>query len=141
MSTSSSASYLLTYAPRSRRSIGHLRPLAIELCSALLWPFQSSWSLAVSALLQCLASNGCQAGLSSSSPVGSRSGLGVWCMLDAGFLKVCSIQPHFLQCVWGLSNYPIYAHAFFSFENSIIVVAVVIVAAITAVVVVLAIIT
>ena len=63
---------LLTYAHRSRWSIGHLRPLAIALCSGLLWPFQTSWSLAVSALLQCLASNCCEAGLSSSSPAGSR---------------------------------------------------------------------
>ena len=31
--------YLLTYAHRSRWSIGHLRPLAIALCSGLLWPF------------------------------------------------------------------------------------------------------
>ena len=46
------AYYLLTYAHRSRWSIGHLRPLAIALCSELLWPFQTSWSRAVSALLQ-----------------------------------------------------------------------------------------
>ena len=38
---------------------------------------------AVSALLQCLASNCCKAGLSSSSPAGSRSGLGVWCWMLA----------------------------------------------------------
>ena len=67
----------ITYAHRSRWSIGHQRPLAIALSSGLLWPFQASWSLAVSALLQCLASNCCEAGLSFSSPVGSRSGLGV----------------------------------------------------------------
>ena len=57
---------------------GHQRPLAIALCSGLLWSFWTSWSPAVSALLQCLASNCCEAGLSSSFPVGSRSGLGVW---------------------------------------------------------------
>ena len=57
---------------------------AIALCSGLLWSFRTSWSPAVSALLQCLASNCCVAGLSSSSPAGSRSGLGVWCwMLDS----------------------------------------------------------
>ena len=67
----------LTYAHRSRWSIAHQRPLAIALSSGLLWPFQTSWSLAVSALLQCLASNCCEAGLSFSSPVGSRSGFGV----------------------------------------------------------------
>ena len=54
---------LLTYAHRSRWSIDHLRPLAIALCSGLLWPFHTTWSLAVSALIQCLASNCCQAGL------------------------------------------------------------------------------
>ena len=77
---------LLTYAHRSRWSIGHLRPLAIALCSGLLWPFQTSWSLAVPALIQCLASNCCEAGLSSSSPAGSRSGLacGAGCWLPEG---------------------------------------------------------
>ena len=79
----------LTYAHRSRWSIGHLRPLAIALCSGLLWPFQSCWSL-VSALLQCLASNCSEDGLSSSSPVGSRSGLGVWCWMLAGFCRCAS---------------------------------------------------
>ena len=48
---------LLTYyAHRSRWSIGHLRPLTIALCSGLLWSFRTSWSPALSALLQCLAS-------------------------------------------------------------------------------------
>ena len=56
---------------------------AITLCSGLLLSFRTSWSPAVSALLQCLASNCCKAGLSSSSPVGSRSGLGVWCWMLA----------------------------------------------------------
>ena len=37
--------YSRTYAHRSRWSIGHLRPLAIALCSGLLWPFQSNWSI------------------------------------------------------------------------------------------------
>ena len=73
----------LTYAHRSRWSIGQQRPLAIALCSGLLWSFRTSWSLAVSALLQSLASNSCEAGLSFSSPVGSRSGLGVWCWMLA----------------------------------------------------------
>ena len=48
---------LLTYAHRFRWSIGHPRPLAIALCSGLLWSFRTSWSLAVSALLQCLTSS------------------------------------------------------------------------------------
>ena len=53
--------------------------------AALVIPPVSFWSLAVSALLQCLASNCCEAGLSFSFPVGSRSGLGVWCwMLASG---------------------------------------------------------
>ena len=37
--------YLLTYAHRSWWSIGHQRPLAITLCSGLLWSFRTSWSL------------------------------------------------------------------------------------------------
>ena len=85
---------LLTYAHCSRWSISHLRPLAIALCSGLLWPFQSSWSLVTSAVLQCLASNCCEAGLSSSSPASSRSAARR-VVLDAGFLRVCPIQPHF----------------------------------------------
>ena len=75
--------YLLTYAHRSQWSIGHQRPPAFVLCSGLLLLFRTSWSPAVSALLQCLASNCCEAGLSSSSLVGSRSGLGVWCWMLA----------------------------------------------------------
>ena len=75
--------YLLTYAHRSQWSIGHQRPPAIALCSGLLLSFRTSWSPAVSALLQCLASNCCEAGLSSSSLEGSRSGLGVWCWMLA----------------------------------------------------------
>ena len=77
------AVYLLTYAHRSQWSIGHQQPPAIALCSGLLLSFHTSWSPAVSALLQCLASNCCEAGLSSSSPAGSRSGLGVWCWMLA----------------------------------------------------------
>ena len=71
--------YLLTYAHRSQWSVGHQRPPAMALCSGLLLSFRISWSPAVSALLQCLASNCCEAGLSSSS----RSGLGVWCWMLA----------------------------------------------------------
>ena len=74
---------LLTYAHRSQWSIGHQRPPAIALCSGLLLSFRTSWSPAVSVLLQCLTSNCCEAGLSSSSPAGSRSGLGVWCWMLA----------------------------------------------------------
>ena len=55
----------------------------IALCSGLLWSFRTSWSPAVSALLQCFASDCCEVGLSSSSPAGSRSGLGVWCWMLA----------------------------------------------------------
>ena len=84
-------SSLLTYAYRSQWSIGHLRPLAIALCSGLLLSFQSSWSLVASALLQCLASNCCEAGLSSSFfPCGFQ--VRAWrVVLDAGFLRVCPI--------------------------------------------------
>ena len=83
MHTQTLTTYLLTYAHRSQWSIGHQRPPAIALCSGLLLSFRTSWSPAVSALLQCLASNCCEAGLSSSSPAGSRSGLGVWCWMLA----------------------------------------------------------
>ena len=55
--------YLLTYAHRSQWSIGHQRPPAIALCSGLLLSFRTSWSPAVSALLQCLASKCCEAGV------------------------------------------------------------------------------
>ena len=73
--------YLLTYAHHLQWTIGHQWPPAITLCSGLLLSFPTSWSPAVSALLQCLTSNCCEAGLSSSSsPAGSRSGLGVWCL-------------------------------------------------------------
>ena len=73
---------LLTYAHRSWWSTGHQRPLVIALCSGLFWPFRTP---AVSALLQCLASNCCEAGLSSSSPAGSRSGLDMWCWMLASW--------------------------------------------------------
>ena len=81
----SKPSYLLTYAQRSLWSIGDQRPPAIALCSGLLRSFRTSWSLAVSVLLQCLASNCCEAGLSFCSPAGSRSGLGVWCWMLASW--------------------------------------------------------
>ena len=95
---------LLTYAHRSRWSIGHQRPLAIALCSGLLWPFQSSWSFAVSALLQCLASNCCQAGLSFSCPTGSSTGLGVWCWLPEGVFSPAPLPPQCLLGHWFLSR-------------------------------------
>ena len=98
---------LFTYARRSRWSIGHLRPLAIALWSGLLWPFQSSWSLAVSALLQCLASNCCEAGLSSSSPAGSRSGLGVWCWMLASWGCVRSSPTSSAVSAWPLVTVPL----------------------------------
>ena len=41
-----------TYAHGSRWSRGHSWPLAVALCCGLLWLFQSSWSIAVSTLLQ-----------------------------------------------------------------------------------------
>ena len=98
--------YLLTYAHCSRRSIGHQRPLAITLCSGLLLSFRTSWSLAVSALLQCLASNCCEAGLSFSSPVGSRSRLGVCagCWLLEGVSDPAPLPPQYLLDLWFLSR-------------------------------------
>ena len=53
--------HVLTYLMPITLSGGHQRPLAITLCSGLLWSFRTSWSLAVSALLQCLTSNCCEA--------------------------------------------------------------------------------
>ena len=89
---------LLIYAHHSQWSIGHQRPLTIAHCSGLLWPFQTSWSLAVSALLKCLASNCCEAGLSFSSLCGFQ--VRAWrVVLDAGFLRVCPIQPHLLLSI------------------------------------------
>ena len=88
-------SNLLTCAHRSRCSIGHQRPLAIALCSGFLWSFRTSWSPAVSALLQCLASNCCEAGLSS---CGFQ--VRAWrVVLDAGFLRVDPIQSHHLPSI------------------------------------------
>ena len=97
--------YLLTYAHHCRWSIGHLRPLAITLCSGLLWPFQSSWSFVVSALLQCLASNCCEACLSS-FPLwvpGQGLGCGAGCWLPEGVSDPAPLPPHCLLGHWFLS--------------------------------------
>ena len=99
--------YLLTYARRSRWSIGHLRPLAIALCSGLLSSLQTSRSLAVSALLHCLASNCCEAGLSFSFPVSSRSGLGMWCWLLASWGCVWSSPTSSALSAWTLVPVPL----------------------------------
>ena len=99
--------HTLTYAHRSQWSVGHLRPLAIALCSGLLWPFQSSWSVAVSALLQCLASSCCEAGVSSSYPAGSRSGLGVWCWMLASSGCVRSSPTSSAESAWPLVPVPL----------------------------------
>ena len=99
--------YLLTYAHCSRWSIGHQLPLAIALCSGLLLSFRTSWSPAVSALLQYLTSNWCEAGLSSSSPVGSRSGLSVWCWMLASWGCVRSSPTSSPVSAWPLVPSPI----------------------------------
>ena len=96
-----------TFAYRSQWSAGHLPPLAIALCSGLFWPFQSSWSLADSVLLQCLASSCCEAGLSSSSPAGSRSGLGVWCWMLASWGCVRSSPTSSAVSAWPLVPVPL----------------------------------
>ena len=105
---------VLTYAHRSRWSIGHERPPpplsplppAIALCSGLLLSFQTSYSPAVSALLQCLASKCCEAGLSSSSPAGSRQGLacGAGCWLPEGVSDPAPLPPQYLLGHWFLSR-------------------------------------
>ena len=97
----------LTYDHRSQWSIGPQRPPAIALCSELLLSFWTSWSPAVSALLQCLASNYCEAGLSSSSPVGSRSGLGVWCWMLASCGCVRSSPTSSAVSAWPLVPVPL----------------------------------
>ena len=99
--------YLLTYAHRSQWSIGHQRPPAIALCSGLLLSFRTSWSPAVSALIQCLASNCCEAGLSSSSLAGSRSGLGVWCWMLASWGCVRSSPTSSAVSAWPLVPVPL----------------------------------
>ena len=87
--------------------ISYQRSLAIALCSGLLWSFRTSWSLAVSALLQCLASNCCEAGLSFSSPAGSRSGLGVWCWMLASWGCVRSSRSSSAVSAWLLVPVPL----------------------------------
>ena len=99
--------YLLTYVQRSWWSIGHQRPLAITLCSGLLWSYRTSWSPAVSALLQCLTSNCYEASLSFSSPVGSRSGLGVWCLMLASWGCVRSSPTSSAVSAWPLVPVPL----------------------------------
>ena len=101
------ATYLLTYAHRSQWSIGHQLPPAIALCSGLLLSFRTSWSPALSALLQCLASNCCEAGLSSSSPEGSRSGLSVWCWMLASWGCVRSSPTSSAVSAWPLVPVPL----------------------------------
>ena len=106
--TCTSPPYLLTYAHRSQWSIGHQRPPAIALCSGLLLSFWTSWSPAVSALCQCLASNCCEAGLSSSSLAGSsRSGLDVWCWMLASWGCVQSSPTSSAVSAWPLVPVPL----------------------------------
>ena len=104
--TSSAICYLLTYARRSQWSIGHQRPPAIALCSGLLLSFRTSWSPAISALLQCLASNCCEAGLSSSTPAGPGQGLacGAGCCLPEGVSDPAPLPPQYLLGHWFLSR-------------------------------------
>ena len=106
---------LLTYAPHSQWSIRPSTthppppppPPAIAHCSGLLLSFRTSWFPAVSALLQCLASNYCEAGLSSSSPAGSRSGLGVWCWMLASRGCVRSSPTSSAVSAWPLVPVPL----------------------------------
>ena len=59
----------------------------------------------VSALLQCHASNCCEAGLSSSSPAGSRSGIGVWCWMLASWGCVRSSSTSSAVSAWSQDDY------------------------------------
>ena len=108
--TASNSKVILTYLLTplcSQWSIGHQRTPAIALCSGLLLSFRTSWSPAVSALLQCLASNCCEAGLSSSSLAGSRSGLGVWCWMLASRGCVRSSPTFSAVSAWPLVPVPL----------------------------------
>ena len=99
--------YLLTYAHRSQWSIGHLRPLAIALCSGLLWSFRTSWSLAVSALLHWLASSCCEASLFFSLPLrvpGQGLACGAGCWLPEGVSDPAPLPPQYLLGHWFLSR-------------------------------------
>ena len=80
---------------------------AIALCSGLLLSFRTSWSPADLALLQCLASNCCKAGLSSPSPAGSRSGLGMWCWMLASWGCVRSSPTSSAVSAWPLVPVPL----------------------------------
>ena len=77
--------------------------------SWLLRSFRTSWSPAVSALLHCLASNRYEAGLSFSSPAGSRSGLGVWCWMLASWGCVRSSPTSSAVSAWPLVPVPLAA--------------------------------
>ena len=98
--------YLLTYAHRSQWSIGHQQHPAIALCSGLLLSFQTSWSPAVSALLQCLASNYCKAGLFSLLLRVPGQGLacGAGCWLPEGVSDPAPLPPQYLLSHWFLSR-------------------------------------
>ena len=93
--------YLLTYLCPSL-PVEH-RPSTTPRHRTLFWAalvIPDQWSPAVSALLQCLASNCCEAGLSSSSPAGSRSLLGVWCWMLASWGCVRSSPTSSAVSAW-----------------------------------------
>ena len=85
-----SVDYLLTCAHRSRWSI---------LFSGLLWPFQSSWSLACSFSFASVSHPQLLRGRPLFLfPCGFQAR--AWLvMLNAGCLRVCPIQPHFLHSI------------------------------------------
>ena len=68
------------------RSRGHPQLLAISRGLGLPLSPHSSRFPAVPSLSQCFASSCCEAGLSSSSPVGSTLGLGVWYFYNVSFI-------------------------------------------------------
>ena len=77
------------------RSRGHQQLIAISCGPGLPSSPHSSRFPAVPSLSQCFATGCCEAGFSSSSPVGSTLGRGVWYYLVASS-KVRPIQDHFL---------------------------------------------
>ena len=97
---------LLTYAHHFRWSIGHQQPPAIALCSGLLWSFRTSWSPAVSALLQFSPPTVTRP---ASLPLpfrvpGQGLACGAGCWLPEGVSDPAPLPPQYLLGHWFLSH-------------------------------------
>ena len=81
------------------------RPSTTPPPSRLLWSFWTSWSPAVTALLQCLASNCCKASLSLPLRVpGQGLACGAGCCLPEGVSDPVPLPPQYLLGHWFLSR-------------------------------------